>query len=338
MRLSVVMPVHNAVPYLDEAVESILTQSHPDFEFVIGDDGSDDGSTERLRCWAARDPRIRLFEGRERLGPARSSNWVVAQAEGDLIARMDADDISHPDRLKLQLAAFAARPDAVLIGSPAVGIDSEGRIARQQRRDLIGDASFGLQCAHGSVMFRRTAFENAGGYRAQCAYWEDNDLYLRIVREGAVLIMPDPVYYYRFAETSTRLTSNEEEVEQAVALMFRCRAVYLGGADYSPLLEETPGQTRKRVDPEVFWSIAEGRIWTGRSAQMAGRILRRAAFPRNLRQARVWVYLMWGSVNPKGVRFFLRIRFAMRLRETEGQYKDGDLYDWRPAVVLAPAR
>ncbi len=338
LRLSVVMPVHNAMPYLDAAVESILNQTHSAFEFVIGDNGSDDGSTSILRRWAERDPRIRLHEHQDRLGPVRSSNWVVAQAEGDFIARMDADDISHPDRLRLQLAAFAMRPDAVLVGSPSIGIDDDGRIVRRQPRHTIGNAELYFPCAHGSVMFRRKAFDKVGGYRAGCDYWEDNDLYRRIAREGAVLIMPDPIYYYRHAKTSSRLTSDRVQVEQALALMFRCRELHLKGEDYSTLLEAAPEDTRKRIDPAVLWLISENRMWAGRSARMTGRLLRRATVPRNRQQAKDWLYLVWASVSPKSLRFLLRLRRNRRDRQTEGQYKDGELYEWRsePAAISDP--
>src|SRR4051794_20662021 len=97
-KVSVVMPVHNAMPFLDIAVASILGQSFEDFEFVILDDASTDGSTERLREWAARDPRIRLIEEKRNLGPALSSERVAVAARAALVARMDADDISHRDR------------------------------------------------------------------------------------------------------------------------------------------------------------------------------------------------------------------------------------------------
>src|SRR3954469_23280364 len=96
--LSVVMPARNALPYLDASIESMLGQSFGDFEFVIRDDGSSDGTAEALRGWAARDRRIRLFEG-ERLGLAGSSNFVVQQARAPLVARMDADDLARPDRV-----------------------------------------------------------------------------------------------------------------------------------------------------------------------------------------------------------------------------------------------
>src|SRR5688572_30257241 len=116
-RVSVVMPVHNGLPYLDDSIASILNQSFSDFEFVIGDNGSSDGSAERLEHWRRVDSRIRILHHPARLGPAGSSNLVVAHASARLVARMDADDIAHPERLARQLAAMEEQPDADLIGT-----------------------------------------------------------------------------------------------------------------------------------------------------------------------------------------------------------------------------
>src|SRR4051794_17741690 len=114
--LSVVMPVHNALPHLDEAIESILRQTVTDFEFVILDDASTDGSTDRLREWALRDSRIRLIEVEKNLGPAMSSERVAREARASIVARMDADDISCPTRLEEQLKALETYPDAGVVG------------------------------------------------------------------------------------------------------------------------------------------------------------------------------------------------------------------------------
>src|SRR4051794_33901748 len=94
-RVSVVMPVRNAMPYLDASIASVLAQTYTDFELVIRDDGSTDGSLAALHAWAARDERIRLCAGTHRLGPVGNSNWVVERSRAPLVARMDADDISH---------------------------------------------------------------------------------------------------------------------------------------------------------------------------------------------------------------------------------------------------
>lgn len=93
------MPVHNAMPFLPQAIESILAQDCPDFEFVIGDDASSDGSRACLADYARRDARIRVVHGRERLGSVGSSDWVAREARAPLVARMDADDVAVPTRL-----------------------------------------------------------------------------------------------------------------------------------------------------------------------------------------------------------------------------------------------
>src|SRR3977135_257076 len=100
--ISVVMPVHNALPFLNESISSILAQSFTDFEFVILDDASTDSSLELLREWSRRDQRIQIHESTQRLGLAGSSNAVVSEARSAIIARMDADDVAHPDRLRRQ--------------------------------------------------------------------------------------------------------------------------------------------------------------------------------------------------------------------------------------------
>src|SRR4051812_13818287 len=106
-RVSVVMTVRNLAPYVRESVESILAQSFRDFEFIIRDDGSDDGTTEILRSLQGRDPRISLQLGTVGLGPSASSNAVLAGAKGALVARMDGDDWSHPDRLRRQVEVLS---------------------------------------------------------------------------------------------------------------------------------------------------------------------------------------------------------------------------------------
>jgi glycosyltransferase involved in cell wall biosynthesis len=115
--LSVVMPVHNALPFLDASISSILNQTFPDFDFVILNDASTDGSDRVLREWEKRDRRIRVIESDRKLGLAGSSNLVVSTSVAKIVARMDADDISHPDRLKRQLEIMTSHPDVVVVGT-----------------------------------------------------------------------------------------------------------------------------------------------------------------------------------------------------------------------------
>jgi glycosyltransferase involved in cell wall biosynthesis len=171
------MPVHNALPHLDAAIESILAQTHRDFEFIIYDDASDDGSTARLRDWAAKDQRIRLFEGERNLGPVGSSSFVVEHSSAPLVARMDADDISDPDRLRIQLEVMQQHPEAGVVASFFEVIDARGRLIRGPESWRLARKTPFVPFAHGSMLFRRTIFDQVGGYRAECEYWEDQDVF-----------------------------------------------------------------------------------------------------------------------------------------------------------------
>src|SRR5690349_5152599 len=115
--ISVVMPVYNAAPFLDDSVSSILKQSLTDFEFVILDDGSTDNSIHLLREWAARDQRIKIHESKKRLGLSGSSNAVVAAARAPIVARMDADDVAHPERLRRQWEVIQHGRDVAVVGT-----------------------------------------------------------------------------------------------------------------------------------------------------------------------------------------------------------------------------
>lgn len=132
--ISVVMPVYNALPFLDESIGSILNQTLTNFEFVIFDDASTDGSVELLRQWSERDKRIHLHESRERLGVSGISNAVVSKARAAIVARMDADDIAHHDRLRRQWEILEGRADVAVIGSLCNGIDASGREVRPRDR------------------------------------------------------------------------------------------------------------------------------------------------------------------------------------------------------------
>src|SRR5436190_13406091 len=177
-KLSVVMPVHNALPFLDQSIESILNQTYEDFEFVIFDDCSTDGSSEVIHEWAKRDPRIKVYESEKCLGLVGSSNDAVAKSGAPIVARMDGDDISHPDRLRQQLQVLEEDVNIAVVGSLSIGIDAAGREVRPRDRWRIVRRSDFAPFPHGSVMFRRSVFDAVGGYR-ECPFsGEDNDLFL----------------------------------------------------------------------------------------------------------------------------------------------------------------
>lgn len=328
--ISVVMPVRNALPYLDEAVASILDQSFADFEFVIGDDASTDGSTERLREWAERDPRIRLFEQPgPALGPAASSDWVARLARAPLVARMDADDVSRCDRLERQLAAIASDPEIVLVGSLWEGIDAGGRVVHGRDRSTL--LAPGKRPFLHSILYRRDAFERAGGYRAGCDYWEDDDLFRRLADQGRTVVLPQPLYRYRWSPGSSRFGPGAERVEDAMQLSVVSNAGQADAALIERWRAEIPG---RRIDPAIYLGFAFPRIWSGRRAGILRRLLRRGQLRGDPRAARLVLWAALASLAPRLLRLILRIRMERRDQAAARIVADDRLYDWRP--VLRP--
>ena len=322
--LSVVMPVHNAAPYLDEAIASILNQTYRDFEFVILDDGSTDGSTEKLREWAARDDRIRLQRLEFNSGPAKSSNLVVQHARRELIARMDADDVSLPDRLEQQVELLKRRPEVGLVGTLCDVIDKDGRIVRTRDLWRLTRRSWFAPFPHGSIMYRRELFDLAGGYRAQCVYWEDQDMFLRMSSRTRVVTIPRSLYRHRQSPVSTRLVSRTAQVEQAVDLMYRCIDALSDSGSYDAILRK--GARSGAVDPRVFVSLGSLQLWAGQRPRYLKRLLKKGDLRPDFRSLSALAWTLWAWLSPGTLR--LLMRGLSGLRNAAAATNTEDVVDW----------
>jgi len=204
--VSVVMTTFNSAEFLAPAVESILAQTLRDFELIVVDDDSNDGTRERLAGWAKRDPRIRVLLNERNLGQSAGTNRGVALARAPWIALMDHDDLSLPRRFERQLAQAARRPDAVFVTCPYDLADRSGRI-RPGSRGIVCDWDllewFSLFSnfvgAHGQVLVNAAAFRAVGGYNENLRYAADADLWLRLLNRGPAALVPEPLYVYREA-------------------------------------------------------------------------------------------------------------------------------------------
>lgn len=327
--LSVVMPARNALPFLDSAVESILRQSFRDFEFIILDDGSTDGTLARLREWAAKDARIRLYES-SRLGPAGSSNFVVRQARAPLVARMDADDVCCPDRLERQLAIFATSPRTVLAGTLANTIDAGNSVVRTADYWRVGRNLSFPPFPHTSIMFRRSAFETVGGYRSDCDYYEDLDLYIRLARHGSVAVIAEALVSHRASASSVRLEpSQEARIEAAVDRMYARVSALAKGEPYDKVdepAERTPG----RVRPMAIVSISSGRLWSGERPRALRPMLSRGHLKLNLETGLALGWATLGAASPGTLRLLLRALLRARALLAAPKVRRGGVYQWRP--------
>jgi len=201
--VSVLMPVYNAASYLTEAVESIRAQTFGDFEFIAVDDGSTDRSLAILQQFAKEDSRIKIVS-RPNTGIVGALNDGLAVARGEFVARMDSDDIAAQNRFEKQLAAMQSDPGCVALGSAVLFTDPEGHPLKVYRPTL-SHASIEEELARGNggalihptVLFRRKALVQCGGYREQYNYIEDLDLYVRLLEVGQLRNLPDVLLHYR---------------------------------------------------------------------------------------------------------------------------------------------
>lgn len=213
------MGVYNAQRYVAETIRSVLAQSYRDFEFVIVDDGSADGSLAILREFERVEPRVRVIS-RPNTGIVGAANDGIDASRGEYIARHDADDLSHPDRLALQVAYLDAHPEVVAVGSRMELIDPYGSplgVSDHKldhagiEADLLRGSGWALP--QPAAMMRRSAFEAAGRYRDKYLWSEDLDLFLRIAMVGRLANIEQPLVKWRRHLSSTNHKHHARQLE-----------------------------------------------------------------------------------------------------------------------------
>jgi len=181
-KVSVIMSVYNGERFLHEAVESILNQPFKNFEFIIINDGSTDGSREIIESY--NDDRIVLIN-QDKTGLTKALNKGISLARGEYVARMDADDVSLPERLEHQVAFLDENPDVGLVGCNIYVIDEKGSIISMvevpiENEEIKWKLLFRNRFGHSAIMFRKECLSIIGGYNESIIYAQDYDLWLRI--------------------------------------------------------------------------------------------------------------------------------------------------------------
>ncbi len=205
--VSVIMTVFNGESYLRPAVDSVLAQTFEDWELIVVDDASVDSTPSILRSY--HDSRIKVMRREQNSKPAVCANWAISVANGQYIARLDADDVFLPNRLEEQVGYMNAHPDAVLVASAAYEIDEKGaRVGF--RPGGIGDCALKLTLAahnpitHSSVVFRTDAARELNGYNEEKRSWfsDDYEFWTRILFRGKTIVLPQPLIEYRVHSNS----------------------------------------------------------------------------------------------------------------------------------------
>jgi len=220
--VSVLMPVHNAGQYVEEAVRSVLRQTFKDFQLVVMDDGCTDDTLSRIAQF--KDPRIRVIHNEKNMGIARTLNKALDLIKTEWIARMDADDVCKPDRLAKQLAFMHAHPELAVAGGwiklcgdrkdtvrPPCGIETVRAFL------FFGNAVF-----HPTVMFRRSLLERHRlRYDPSYSCTEDYELWTRIADWAAVDNQPRVVLNMRVHETNISASMQPIMIPQTMQLLKR---------------------------------------------------------------------------------------------------------------------
>ncbi len=263
-QISIIMSVYNGAHKLERTIDSILAQTFQDFEFLIVNDGSTDGTQEILDRYAKVDQRIHAIHQLNQ-GLTRSLNHACQRATGRYLARQDCGDRSLPTRLQSQLDYMESHPEVVAIGCGVRRVAKQGEVLGESSRDLPPQAitaallNEGVGLTHPASLFRRDAFMNVGGYREAFRFAQDTDLWLRLVDEGLIGEIPEILFEFEI-ETNGISASQIERQRRLAEFAHRCRQARLRQESETPYLEqaraisqssvvvESPGIQKRRAE------------------------------------------------------------------------------------------
>lgn len=200
--ITVIIPTYNGASYLHQTLESIIGQTFKDFEIIVIDDASSDGSFEICKKYAARDPRIRLFRNEKNLGFAANRNKAISLARGHYIAWQDQDDISLPDRLELQFKLLESDNNLAMIGGSMAVFDETGELGirhyPQNDRDIRKMIFRFSPIALPACMMRKSALFEVGGYSERWSPACDLDMTFKIGLKHRLANIPQVAIRYRY--------------------------------------------------------------------------------------------------------------------------------------------
>jgi hypothetical protein len=243
---------------------------------------------------------------------------------------MDADDVSCPQRLAEQLELLTGDNSIGVVGSLCDAIDGSGNILRPPERWRLSRRSPFVPFPHGAMTYRRSVFEDVGGYRPECVFWEDQDLVVRMAEVSRVMVIPRALYQVRLWNRSTRVVSDASQLEWSVDRMYGATDRLWHTRDYEDLLNDRKS-TGDRVDPRVFIAMGSVNLWAGVRPRLLGRLLQRGRLGLNMKSLSSLVWTIWASLSPSSLRLFLKFLLWARGRTVRPLPND-DPVDWQPCA------
>ncbi|MCE5181796.1 MAG: glycosyltransferase [Betaproteobacteria bacterium] len=224
-RVSVLMTIYNAAPYLRAAIDSLIGQSFHDWELIAVENGSTDTSLSVLKSYL--DSRVKVFPLEKNIGRTPALRFAFDQAQGDYIAILDADDISSPDRLVRQVEFLDRHTDVALVGAWAHYIDEHGKVFdefeppvdQEELQDCLGWIN---PIVHSSAMYRRQLAQEAGGYPPNFVWAQDFGLTLALAQRAKIAMIDDYLCQIRvLAASMTRSKKYQVLVAEETKMLFQ---------------------------------------------------------------------------------------------------------------------
>jgi len=217
-RVSVLMTIYNSDLYLKEAIDSLINQSFMGWELIAVENGSSDKSIAILNNY--QDSRIRVFPFSENIGRTPALRFAFKQAQGEFIAVLDSDDVSRPERISEQISFLDLNPEILLVGSWVEYIDESSNILSTSKpysdsKKLLDCLGWMNPITHSSVMFRKSAAKEVGGYPEELIYAQDYGLIISLAQSGEIAIIPKFLCKFRILSSSM---SNSLEYALTVAI------------------------------------------------------------------------------------------------------------------------
>jgi glycosyltransferase involved in cell wall biosynthesis len=217
--LSVLMTVYNGENFIETAIQSVLNQTFSDFDFIIVDDGSKDGSRDIIQQYEQKDQRIKAFYLNENIGISEAANYGLLQTDSKWVARIDQDDIWYSTKLEKQMIFLSNNGDYSLVASWVDYIDKTGNIIGEFKENYIDwkiiekkyKKNEAVVFCHSTVIFDKNLALSVGGYHKQFVYSEDADLWNRLLECGKkMVIYPEKLAAYRIHGNASSMTQLHE--------------------------------------------------------------------------------------------------------------------------------
>ena len=282
--ISCILPVYNGEGFIAEAIQSVLVQTFEDFELIVVDDGSRDGSPAILQSCADKDSRVKVIT-KENGGIVSALNAGLEAAQGKYIARMDADDIMFPNRLELQRNFLETHPDVVMVGGLLHSIDEHGQGIQEPDNHNVGKDPVYTphnlliyppkvpRPLHPLIMLRKKALQDIGGYRDAYRHVEDYDMYLRICKCGKVADIQEMLLYYRIHSDNISVRNLQEQEQNAARADLEAVEKERAENGTHPL-KISPKSFKGYVDLRIFRrNVSYGKFRPGHAVSALGNIL-----------------------------------------------------------------